>query len=97
MTKQERHEVYKKALEVLPKYEKYQCGLCLVLEDTLTELDNTFNPFQYSGYLATLRALPEFYSKKPKGVKKNSYWWDRYHDRWEIRKKVLQECIKETE
>lgn len=55
---------------------------------------------QHDGYddndILFKKFLPELYNKRPNSACSGSYWFDDDDAGWEIRKKLLQECINKT-
>jgi len=90
LTKEERHEVYKKTLEGFTNV-KALVGICYYMQQALIKLYKDWhNVAPYS----KMSQFPEIYKHKPKGKRRGQEWWD-YSDR-QVRRRILQQAIRET-
>jgi hypothetical protein len=87
LTKAQRHEYYKRALEDL-KAEIEMGRFCLCICPNLGEYIKNHNA------LVLMSAFPEFFDKKPNNADLEEEWWP-YND-GESRIEVLELCVRET-
>ena len=101
LTKKQRHELYKKAME-LRENDKYlikefnltpkrQCGICALIYESMINLNY---PEKYIHTSLFLELLPELKSIKPKKERKDRFWWSR--ETYSIRDKKLKQLIEMT-
>ncbi len=92
LTKAERHEIYKRALEMFEEEWEY---LCIVLGKSASSFLSI--PFEtpYSKNV-TPETFPEFFSLKPKHIYCGSVWFNDFHNARQARREVLKKCIEMT-
>ena len=104
LSKKDRHEIYKKALELLPFRDAkamYKYSLCYVIWKSDAELN--LKPRNWYASCLTEKYMPEFksfdtgdrYSGRIDGsYEETNYWFDPYDIKPRI--KILKKCIKMT-
>ncbi len=88
LTKSERHEVYKLALDIYREGEFMWC--CDSIRKAMGQLIDGF--YSESQYTYSINLLPEFAAMKPNGLDHTDVW---FHSEQE-RINALTQCIEET-
>jgi len=99
-TKEQRHEIYKKAKELYLK-NPLMVGMCIAIKETMREL--FYNHLDYIN-IEYLFILDEFMSLQPSHIRITDYWWvgerhnnnKRTKESEQIRLKKFDQIIKET-
>ena len=89
LTREQRHEVYKAALElyIISDFVYMPIGLCYAINNCFCNIDRPYiydYPAQY----------PELFKHAPKISERDIWWWPAYNR--EIRILVLKQAIEET-
>ena len=89
--KQQRHNLYKEALNIIKSGE--ESFMCLALDTAIDDIyDAKTNNFPY---IDDPKEFPELHSQKPANVKPDESWFHGIEGRWQ-RIEVLRNCIEQT-
>ena len=97
LTKNERHTIYKKLLEVVCDDPGLPVGICFHLTDVdLSENSINFSRWSTLNGVYKMYYLPELYKQKPTKTHNNFYWFPFTREGWEKRIAIIEKAIELT-